>query len=87
MTQQRTAASPSNESDCVLVGVDRHGSWVVRTSSGKRGGLFVSRVAALRYAQLEFARSRSRIVIMPGHLELDVAPGGPAVPLGFHDTR
>ena len=87
MTQQHTDASPNNESDCVLIGVDRHGSWVVRTLSGDRGGLFVSRVAALRYAQLEFARSRSRIVMMPGHLELDLAPRGAAVPIGFYDPR
>ena len=98
MSQHRTHASPDNgaighasriipapeDSDCVLVGVDRGGSWVVRTISGKRGGLFVSRGAALRYAQLEFARTRSRIVMMPGNLELDVAPSRP---IGRHQTR
>ena len=41
--------------------------------SGRRGGLFVSRAAALKYAWFENGRRPHLIVTMPGTLELDMS--------------
>ena len=72
MAQSALAPAPGH-CDCVLVGMDRSGNWIVRNLSGKRGGLFVSRAAALRYAQLEFGHGELPIVVITGNLEFDMS--------------
>ena len=61
-------------SNCVLVGMDSHGNWIVRDLSNRHGGLFISRSAALRYARLEFGH-RSPIIMISDNLELDISSG------------
>jgi hypothetical protein len=55
-----------------MVGQDCHGNWVVQDQSGERGGLFVSRDAALRYVRDENRYRQCSIVMISGILELDV---------------
>src|SRR5215467_10483369 len=55
-----------------LIGKNSRGNWVVQDPSGLRGGLFVDRTQALKFAMSENG-SRCRAVIMvPDGLELDM---------------
>jgi hypothetical protein len=55
-----------------MVGQDRCGNWVVQDQSGDRGGLFVSRKAALRYVSDENREQQWPVVMFSGIIELDV---------------
>ena len=56
-----------------LVGRDREGHWVVRDQPGLRGGLFVERSEALKYALFENGNRPQAVVMVPGFLELDMS--------------
>jgi hypothetical protein len=58
----------------MLVGRNRSGSWIVRDRSGRHGGLFVSRAAALGYLRLVTGNRRPPVVMVREYLELDAAP-------------
>ncbi len=65
-----------------LIGRDREGHWVVRDLKGLRGGLFVGRAQALKYALFENGNRPQAVVMVPGILELDIdARQGAAPPL------
>jgi hypothetical protein len=75
-------AKPPSPSLCsktplFLIGRDREGHWVVRDVHGLRGGLFVERKDALKYALFENGYRPQAVVMVPGVLELDMN----AVPL------
>jgi len=55
-----------------LIGQNSRGQWVARDQRGLRGGLFVSRAAAVKYAMFENGRRPHLVVDMPGNFELDV---------------
>jgi len=55
-----------------LIGRDRQGHWVVRDLQGRRGGLFVGRTEALKYALFENGNRPQAVVMVPGFLELDM---------------
>jgi hypothetical protein len=44
---------PSCHNAIFFIGKDRRGNWVARQQNGLCGGLFVNRIAALRYALFE----------------------------------
>jgi hypothetical protein len=54
------------------VGKDSHGHWVVQDQQGLRGGLFVDRAEALKFAMLENGGRPQAVIIVPGVLELDI---------------
>jgi hypothetical protein len=56
-----------------LVGRNSRGNWVVQDPSGLRGGLFVDRVQALKYAMSENGHSLGTVVMVPHVLELDLS--------------
>ena len=56
----------------LLIGRDRERHWVVRDLQGLRGGLFVDRAAALKYALFENGNRPQAVVMVPGFLELDM---------------
>ena len=56
----------------LLIGRDRGGHWVVRDLQGLRGGLFVGRAEALKYALFENGNRPQAVVMVPGVLELDM---------------
>jgi hypothetical protein len=72
-TQTDPSALPVQQSDCVLVGVNSRGSWIARDARGTRGGIFVSRAAALSFARLEFRLRTLPIVMSDGNVELDLS--------------
>jgi len=52
------------------MGRDSRGNWVVQDDRGLRGGLFVSREQALRFAMLENGSRPEAVVMVPGVFEL-----------------
>ena len=68
-----TLAASRTRHDCVLVGVDSTGNWIVRDFLGRHGGLFVSRSAALHYARLEFGHRSLPIIMTSENLEIDTS--------------
>jgi hypothetical protein len=59
-----------------MVGQDRRGNWVVQDQKGMRGGLFVSREAALRYVRSENGFKPQAVVMVSGGVELDTNRNG-----------
>jgi hypothetical protein len=74
------APSPSlcSKTSLFLIGRDRAGHWVVRDLQGQRGGLFVGRAAALKYALFENGNRPQAVVMVPGVLELDLRAVSPS---------
>jgi len=58
-----------------LIGRNSRGQWVVRDPSGLRGGLFVDRVHALKYAMSENGKRPRAVIMVPDVLELDLSAG------------
>jgi hypothetical protein len=68
-----------NSQSCFLVGKDSQGHWVVKDQKGLRGGLFVDRAQALKYAMHEIADRMQAVIMVPGILELDMSGPSPAL--------
>ena len=62
-----------------LIGKNSRGNWVVQDQQGLRGGLFIGRAEALRYAMFENGNRPQAAIMVPGVLELD-ACGHPLAP-------
>lgn len=56
-----------------LIGKNRHGDWVVQDVSGLRGGLFVDRAQALKFAMWECGNCPQAVIMVPDGLELDMS--------------
>jgi hypothetical protein len=54
------------------IGKDSHGHWVVQDQQGLRGGLFVDRAEALKFAMFENGNRPQAVIMVPGVLELDM---------------
>jgi hypothetical protein len=54
------------------IGRDSHGHWVVRDQQGLRGGLFVGKAEALKFAMFENGNRPQAVIMVPGVLELDI---------------
>jgi hypothetical protein len=65
----------SSHSSLFRVGKDSHGHWVVQDQQGLRGGLFVDRAEALKFAMLENGNRPQAVIMVPGVLELDMVAG------------
>jgi hypothetical protein len=63
----------SNESPLFLLGKNRRGNWVVQSQHGLRGGLFVSRAEAFKFALFENGHRPELVITVPGVLELDMS--------------
>jgi hypothetical protein len=55
-----------------FIGKNGRGNWVVQDQRGARGGLFVERVDALRFALFENGNRPQAVVMVPGIFELDL---------------
>jgi hypothetical protein len=53
------------------IGRNSRGQWVVQDEQGTRGGLFIDRIQALRFAMFENGNRPQAVVMVPGILELD----------------
>jgi hypothetical protein len=65
-------AAAQSECPVFMIGQDSRGNWVVQDQRGQRGGLFVSRAAALRFALVEMGDRPELVVMVPGVIELDL---------------
>jgi hypothetical protein len=63
---------PSANSSLFFIGKDAGGHWVVQDQQHLRGGLFVDRTEALRFALFENGHRPQAVVMVPGVLELDL---------------
>jgi hypothetical protein len=63
---------PSSAASLFQIGKDRHGHWVVQDQEGLRGGLFVGRAEALKFAMFENGNRPQAVIMVPGILELDL---------------
>jgi hypothetical protein len=54
------------------VGKNSRGHWVVQDEQGLRGGLFVDRAEALKFAMFENGNRPQAVIMVPGVLELDM---------------
>jgi hypothetical protein len=75
-TESMTIAEPPEpkpSSPILFIGQDRVGRWVVRDQSGSRGGLFVNRAEAIKFAMFECNQRPNAVVLTPECLELDFA--------------
>jgi hypothetical protein len=69
----RNGEPPSGAASGVfLIGRNSRGNWVVQDSSGLRGGLFVDRVQAVKFAMSESGNRPQAVITVPGVLELDL---------------
>jgi hypothetical protein len=55
------------------VGKNSHGNWVVQDQSGLRGGMFVNRTEAVKFAMFENGYRPQAVIMVPGTLELDMS--------------
>jgi hypothetical protein len=72
MKEVEGAAEPSSslQPPIFMIGRDGEGNWVVQEQSRTRGGLFVDRAAALKFAKSE--NGNHAVVWISGILELDL---------------
>jgi hypothetical protein len=62
----------SPHSSLFRVGKNSHGNWVVQDQQGLRGGIFVDRAEALKFAIFENGNRPQAVIMVPGVLELDI---------------
>ena len=73
MRQGETFLSGGSDASLFLIGQNSRGNWVVKDQRGSRGGLFVSRAAALKYALFENGNRPHLVVTIPGNFDLDLS--------------
>jgi hypothetical protein len=62
-----------------LIGRDSRGNWVAQEQSGTRGGLFIDRAGALKFAKSENGNHPHAVVWVGGVLELAAGVPSPMV--------
>jgi hypothetical protein len=74
MSQEEPPSPRScSKSSLFLIGKDSHGHWVAQDQRGLRGGLFVNRAEALKFALFENGNRPQAIEMIPGVLELNMS--------------
>ena len=64
---------PSSRIPLFLIGKDSRGNWVVQDNQGSRGGFFVNRAEALKFAMFENGNRPQAVVMVPGIFELNMS--------------
>jgi hypothetical protein len=72
MNTQEPPNSNSLSRSLFLIGRNSRGQWVVRNQCGTRGGLFIDRAQALKFAMFENGHRPQAVIMVPGVLELDI---------------
>jgi hypothetical protein len=72
MTKDEPPLSSCSTTSVFMVGKDSHGHWVVQDQSHRRGGLFIDRAEALKYAMFENGHRPQAVIMVPDVLELDM---------------
>jgi hypothetical protein len=55
-----------------LIGKNSRGNWIVQDQDHVRGGLFVNRTEALKFAMFENGNRPEAVIMVPGVFELDL---------------
>ena len=76
----RQDVEPPSKNHLFMIGRNSRGNWVVRDRAGLRGGLFVDRTEALRFALFENDRRPQAVLMVPGILELDLNQAASTAP-------
>jgi hypothetical protein len=66
------SSEPPSGDHLFMIGRNSRGNRVVRDQSGLRGGLFIDRTEALRFALFENGHRPQAVLMVPGILELDL---------------
>ena len=66
------SSQSSSHASLFRIGKDSHGHWVVQDQQGLRGGLFVDRAEALKFAMFENGNRPQAVIMVPGVLELEM---------------
>jgi len=64
---------PSSRTQLFFIGRESRGNWVVQDQQHLRGGLFIYRAEALRFAMFENGHQPEAVVMVPGVFELDLS--------------
>ena len=77
MKQTDEASEPPSclQPPIFIIGRDSRGNWVAQEQSGARGGLFVDRAGALKFAKTESGNHPHAVVWVSGILELNTGFG------------
>jgi len=67
----RQDLEPPSRNNLFMIGRNSRGNWVVRDQAGLRGGLFIDRTEALRFALFENGHRPQAVLMVPEILELD----------------
>ncbi len=73
MRQGENFAATGSAVSLFLLGKNSRGQWVAQDQSGRKGGLFVSQAAAMKFALFENGRRPELVVNMPGVFELSLS--------------
>ena len=76
MRQGETFQATGSNASIFLVGRNSRGQWIARDQNGLRGGLFVSRSEAFKFARFQNGNRPELVVAVPGVLELDLNDAG-----------
>jgi len=87
MSKGEPPSANRSKSSLFLIGKNSRGNWVVQDQRGLRGGLFVDRVEALKFAMFENGNRPQAVIMVPGILELDMSAKRPASDNSSSDTR
>jgi hypothetical protein len=87
MRQGETFLSGGSDASLFLIGRNSRGNWVPQDQRGRRGGLFVNRAAALKYALFENGNQPHLVVTIPGNFDLDLSGNIFQVPAPQADVR
>jgi hypothetical protein len=69
----KTLEPPScSDPSLYFIGRNSRGNWVVQDQSGSRGGIFIDRSEALRFAMFENGHRPQAVVMVPGVLDIDL---------------
>ena len=79
--------SSSSNSSLFLIGKNSRGNWVVQDQKGLRGGLFVDRAEALKFAMFENGNRPQAVIMVPDILELEMSRNPRAVGDPASDTQ
>jgi hypothetical protein len=73
MVKGEPPSANCSKSSLFLIGKDSRGNWVVQDQKGLRGGLFVDRAEALKFAMFENGNRPQAVIMVPGILELNMS--------------
>jgi hypothetical protein len=82
MVKGEPPSASCSKSSLFLIGRNSRGKWVVQDQNGLRGGLFVDRAEALKFAMFENGNRPQAVIMVPGILELNMS----GKPYARHDS-